>query len=345
MRCYTFAMVSTTVTLDRLPFDNHYARLGDRFSTRLPPAPLPDPYLVCANPGVAALLDLDPAELARPEFTALGSGNWLPPGADPIAMLYAGHQFGQYVPQLGDGRAILIGQVKNARGESWDLQLKGSGQTPYSRMADGRAVLRSAIREYLCSEALHHLGVPSTRALGVVGSDYPIFRETVETAAVLLRVAPSHVRFGSFEVFFYRNQHDQVRTLADYAKSAAVRMKSGSRTIPPTGTLPTKNASSPSWTMLSDTACVMLVAAIGSVPPRFRRTESSPPVSFWIVSNSALRPLTAVTVATALYVYAFHCSAAVACPAMHRPIAAIERTANDLRSLCWKLIPHLLISF
>ena len=201
---------------DRLHFDNHFARLGSEFFTRLPPTTLPDPHSVAANPDVAVLLDLDPAALASEQFVALGSGNWLPPGADPLAMLYAGHQFGVYVPQLGDGRAILIGQVTNARGESWDLQLKGSGRTSYSRMADGTAVLGSAIREYLCSEALYHLGVPTTRALGIVGSDYPVFREDVETAAVLLRVAPSHVRFGSFEVFFYRNQPDRIRTLADY---------------------------------------------------------------------------------------------------------------------------------
>ena len=197
-------------------FDNHFARLGSRFSTSLPPTPLPDPYLVSANPDVAALIDLDPDQLHTPEFVGLLSGGWLPPGSEPVAMLYAGHQFGHYVAQLGDGRALLTGQVRNARNESWDLQLKGAGATPYSRMADGRAVLRSTIREYLCSEAMHHLGIPTSRALGVVGSDHPVFRETVETAAVLLRVAPSHVRFGSFEVFFYRDQHEQVRALADY---------------------------------------------------------------------------------------------------------------------------------
>ena len=202
--------------LASLHFDNHFARLGPEFSTTLPPTPLPEPYLVSANPDLAALFDLDPGQLRSPEFVGMLSGNWLPPGAEPIAMLYAGHQFGQYVPQLGDGRAILLGQVRNARNESWDLQLKGAGETPYSRMADGRAVLRSTIREYLCSEAMHHLGIPTSRALGIVGSDFPVLRETVETAAVLLRVAPSHVRFGSFEVFFYRNQHQHVRTLADY---------------------------------------------------------------------------------------------------------------------------------
>jgi serine/tyrosine/threonine adenylyltransferase len=202
--------------LETLNFDNHFARLGPQFSSPLPPAPLPDPYLVSANPDVAALIDLDPEQLLMPEFVRFVSGSWLPPGSEPIAMLYAGHQFGQYVPQLGDGRAILTGQVRNARDETWDLQLKGAGETPYSRMADGRAVLRSTIREYLGSEAMHHLGIPTSRAMGIVGSDFPVLRETVETAAVLLRVSPSHVRFGSFEVFFYRNQHQHIRTLADY---------------------------------------------------------------------------------------------------------------------------------
>ncbi len=135
---------------------------------------------------------------------------------DYLSMLYAGHQFGVYVPQLGDGRAILVGQVRNARGQSWDLQLKGAGQTPYSRFGDGRAVLRSTIREYLCSEAMHHLGIPTTRALCIVGSKQPVQRETLETAAVLCRMAPTHVRFGSFEVFYYRNQHDKLAPLADH---------------------------------------------------------------------------------------------------------------------------------
>ena len=202
--------------LSTLHFDNHFARLGPDFSTALLPTALPVPYLVSANPDAAALFDLDPDELRTPEFVAMLSGNWLPPGAEPVAMLYAGHQFGQYVPQLSDGRALLLGQVTNARNESWDLQLKGSGETPYSRMADCRAVLRSSIREYLCSEAMHHLGIPTSRAMGIAGSDYPVIRETVETAAVLLRVAPSHVRIGSFEAFFYRDQPQHVRTLADY---------------------------------------------------------------------------------------------------------------------------------
>jgi uncharacterized protein YdiU (UPF0061 family) len=138
-------------------------------------------------------------------------------GMEPLAMLYSGHQFGVYVPQLGDGRAILLGEVKNDQGERWDLHLKGAGMTPFSRDGDGRAVLRSTIREYLCSEAMHGLGIPTTRALCIVGSDDKIYREQIETAATLLRMAPSHVRFGTFEIFYYRKQYEHLRVLADYA--------------------------------------------------------------------------------------------------------------------------------
>ena len=131
-------------------------------------------------------------------------------------MLYSGHQFGVYVPQLGDGRAILLGEATNARGERWDLHLKGAGLTPFSRDGDGRAVLRSTIREYLCSEAMHALGIPTTRALSIIGSDEKVYREQVESGAMLLRMAPSHVRFGTFEIFYYRRQHEHLRVLADY---------------------------------------------------------------------------------------------------------------------------------
>jgi uncharacterized protein YdiU (UPF0061 family) len=137
-------------------------------------------------------------------------------GMEPMAMLYSGHQFGMYVPQLGDGRAILLGQATNERGETWDLHLKGAGMTPFSRDGDGRAVLRSTIREYLCCEAMQGLGIPSTRALSIVGSDDKVYRERVETGAMLLRMAPSHVRFGAFEVFYYRQQQEYLTLLADY---------------------------------------------------------------------------------------------------------------------------------
>lgn len=197
--------------LDQLNFDNSFARLPQTFHSRLRPTPLPAPYLVSFNADAARLIGMDQAEAGRADFAEHFTGNRLLPGSDPLAMLYAGHQFGHYVPQLGDGRAILLGEV-----EGWEIQLKGAGTTPYSRSGDGRAVLRSSIREYLCSEAMHGLGIPTTRALCIVGSDEEVYRESVESAAVVTRLAPSHVRFGSFEVFFYRRQPEQIALLADY---------------------------------------------------------------------------------------------------------------------------------
>lgn len=202
--------------LEELTFDNTYARLPAAFYSKVSPTKFPDPYLVSFNPAAAELIELDPREAGRPEFVEYFSGGRALPGASPLAMLYAGHQFGSYVPQLGDGRAILLGEVRNARGAKWDLHLKGAGQTPYSRGFDGRAVLRSTVREYLCGEAMHALGIPTSRALCIVGSDEPVRRETIETAAMLVRMSESHVRFGTFEVFYYRQQHERVRELADY---------------------------------------------------------------------------------------------------------------------------------
>ncbi|MFP5382176.1 MAG: protein adenylyltransferase SelO [Gammaproteobacteria bacterium] len=203
-------------TLESLHFDNGFARLPEAYYSRVCPTPVPDPYLVCYSPEALALLDLDPREMARPELVETLAGNRLLPGMEALAALYAGHQFGHYVPQLGDGRAILLGEVKNSAGEGWEVQLKGAGRTPYSRGGDGRAVLRSSIREFLCSEAMHALGIPTTRALAIVGSDHPVYREDEETAALVTRLAPSFVRFGSFEVFYYRNQVEPIRHLADY---------------------------------------------------------------------------------------------------------------------------------
>src|SRR5512143_4083667 len=202
--------------LESLSFDNGFARLPEAYYSRVCPSPVPDPYLVCYSPEAAALLDLDASEMTRPELVDTLAGNRLLPGMDALAALYAGHQFGHYVPQLGDGRAILLGEVKNAAGQGWEVQLKGAGRTPYSRGGDGRAVLRSSIREFLCSEAMHALGIPTTRALAIVGSDRPVYREDVETAALVTRLAPSFVRFGSFEVFYYRNQIESIKQLADY---------------------------------------------------------------------------------------------------------------------------------
>jgi uncharacterized protein YdiU (UPF0061 family) len=203
--------------LETLSFDNTYARLPAALYAKLNPTPFSSsPYLVSFNPDAAALIDLDPGEAQRPEFAGLFGGSMLAPGMDPLAMLYSGHQFGVYVPQLGDGRAILLGEAINGRGERWDLHLKGAGMTPFSRDGDGRAVLRSTIREYLCSEAMHALGIPTTRALCIVGSDDKVYREQIETGATLLRMAPSHVRFGTFEIFYYRKQYDLLAALADY---------------------------------------------------------------------------------------------------------------------------------
>lgn len=203
-------------TLATLAFDNSYARLPEPFGQRVAPVPLPAPRLLHFNRRVAALLDLDPDEAIRADFAQHVGGDRLPPGAEPVAMAYAGHQFGSYVPQLGDGRALLLGEVVNARGERWDLHLKGSGPTRWSRGFDGRSVLRSAIREYLAGEALHALGIPTTRALCLVASDLPVVRESVETAAAIVRVAPTHVRFGSFEYFAWQGQPEAVRRLADW---------------------------------------------------------------------------------------------------------------------------------
>ena len=189
-----------------------FAALGPRFFTELAPAPLSDPYWVGRNPALAREMGLGPDGLAGMDALQLFSGNALPAGARPLASVYSGHQFGVWAGQLGDGRALLLGETPGGL----EVQLKGSGRTPYSRMADGRAVLRSSIREFLASEALHALGIPTTRALCVVGSDMPVRRETMETAAVLTRVAPSFIRFGHFEHFCYSGQHAELKALADH---------------------------------------------------------------------------------------------------------------------------------
>jgi uncharacterized protein YdiU (UPF0061 family) len=204
-------------TFASLDWDHTYARLPDTFFQRVHPTPLPEPRLLAWNPEVAALFDLDPAEFARAEAAEYLSGNRPLPGAAPLAMLYAGHQFGTFVPQLGDGRAILLGEVRNTRGERWDLQLKGSGPTAFSRGFDGRSVVRSAIREYLASAAMTGLGVPTTQALSLVHAKaQPVYREKPESAAAILRVAPSHVRFGHFEAFAFHGRRTELQILADY---------------------------------------------------------------------------------------------------------------------------------
>lgn len=204
-------------TLRQLQFDNHYyARLPEICYSEHPPQPLDEPRLIHFNEDAAALIDLDPGQANTAEFLDFVSGKKLLPGCRPLAQCYAGHQFGQFVPRLGDGRALLLGQVRNDNGDSWDLQLKGGGTTLYSRGGDGRAVLRSTIREYLCSEAMHGLCIPTTRALCLVGSDEEVYREQIETGATLVRMAPGHIRFGSFEYLYYEERYDDLQALADY---------------------------------------------------------------------------------------------------------------------------------
>ncbi|WP_249678194.1 protein adenylyltransferase SelO [Pseudomonas abieticivorans] len=202
--------------LDELTFDNRFARLGDAFSTSVLPDPIEAPRLVVASEAAMRLLDLEPTEAYSPVFAELFSGHKLWGEAEPRAMVYSGHQFGHYNPRLGDGRGLLLGEVYTDAGEHWDLHLKGAGQTPWSRGADGRAVLRSSIREFLASEALYALGIPSSRALCVIGSDTPVWREKQERAAMLLRLAPSHVRFGHFEYFYYTKQPELAKQLGEH---------------------------------------------------------------------------------------------------------------------------------
>jgi serine/tyrosine/threonine adenylyltransferase len=198
-------------------FDNSYARLPDRFYARLDPTPVAAPKLVRVNAVLAEQLGIDPAELAAPDGVAVLSGNRVPPGAEPIALAYAGHQFGHFVPQLGDGRANLLGEVVGRDGIRRDIQLKGSGPTPFSRNGDGRAALGPVLREYLISEAMFALGVPTTRTLAAVTSGEPVRRETVLPGAVLTRVAASHIRVGTFQYFAARGDEEAVRLLADHA--------------------------------------------------------------------------------------------------------------------------------
>src|SRR3982751_5189770 len=167
------------------------------------------------NRGMARELGLQAEWLESQTALEAFTGNRLLPGSDPLASVYSGHQFGVWAGQLGDGRALLLGEIDTPSGPQ-EIQLKGAGHTPYSRMGDGRAVLRSSIREFLCSEAMHGLGIPTTRALCVTGSDQGVRREEVETAAVVTRTAPSFIRFGHFEHFSYTGQHAELKTLADY---------------------------------------------------------------------------------------------------------------------------------
>jgi uncharacterized protein YdiU (UPF0061 family) len=199
-----------------IEFDNTYARLPDGFFARVSPASVPSPSLVKVNGPLATELGLDEAWLKTPAGLAMLSGNAVPTGAEPIAMAYAGHQFGGFSPQLGDGRAILLGELVGADGVRRDVQLKGAGQTPFSRNGDGKSPLGPVIREYLVSEAMAALGIPTTRALAAVATGELVQREESQPGGVFTRVAQSHIRVGTFQFFAARGETESLRELADY---------------------------------------------------------------------------------------------------------------------------------
>ncbi len=197
-------------------FSNSYARLPERFFAKLAPTPAPKPRLIRFNESLASELGVDARGFAPDELAAVFAGNVIPSGAEPIAMAYAGHQFGNFVPQLGDGRAILLGELLDRNGQRRDVQLKGAGRTPFSRSGDGRAALGPVLREYLVSEAMHALGVPTTRALAAVSTGEPVYRDRRLPGAVLTRIASSHIRVGTFQYFAARRDWEAVERLSDY---------------------------------------------------------------------------------------------------------------------------------
>jgi uncharacterized protein YdiU (UPF0061 family) len=211
----TQTLQDTARTSAHFAFDNSYARLPQHFFARQTPSQASEPWLIKLNEALATELGLDIEALKR-DGAAIFSGNLVPEGADPLAMAYAGHQFGGFVPQLGDGRAILLGEVIDRDGQRRDIQLKGAGQTLFSRNGDGRAALGPVLREYIVSEAMHALGVPATRALAAVSTGQPVYREDVLPGAVFTRVAASHIRVGTFQFFAARDDADGVKALADY---------------------------------------------------------------------------------------------------------------------------------
>lgn len=192
-------------------------RLPGEFYTVMTPERVGEnPRIIHASAAAAALVDMPPETFDRPEFARIFSGHLHIAGFTPLATVYSGHQFGTYVPRLGDGRALLIAQIRNQAGELWDVQLKGAGHTPYSRSGDGRAVMRSSLREYMCSEAMAALGIPTTRALAIVATGETVYREQPEPGAIATRLAPSFIRFGHFEYFHHTGRPDLVRVLADH---------------------------------------------------------------------------------------------------------------------------------
>ena len=211
-----------TLFIDRLQhtFFDQFREQGDQHFSPVMPSRLDDPVMVSSNALLAEELGIDAAELDSPELLELMGGSFMIANIKPIALVYSGHQFGVWAGQLGDGRAMTLGELPAADSKGseqlWDIQLKGAGPTPYSRFADGRAVLRSSIREYLCSEAMHGLGIATTRALCLLDSKTQVYREEIESGASVCRVAKSHIRFGSFEHFHYRNQPEAVKAMADY---------------------------------------------------------------------------------------------------------------------------------
>jgi uncharacterized protein YdiU (UPF0061 family) len=200
-----------------LNFNNRFIKLGPEFFQAKTPDPVTDPYLIDFSPSVGKLIDLPPNAVESSDFLNHFTGNTPIEGAQPLAMAYSGHQFGSYNPRLGDGRGLLLGEIQNNKQENWDIHLKGSGPTRFARGFDGRATLNSSIREHLASEALNGLGIPTTRSLAVIGIRELIYRQRPELAAILVRVADSHIRFGSFEFFHYTDQAKNVERLLEFS--------------------------------------------------------------------------------------------------------------------------------
>ena len=197
-------------------FSNTYTSLPSNFYERINPIPVKNPKLIEFNSDLSHFLNIDPKKINAENGKLFFSGNIIPDGAEPIATAYAGHQFGNFVPQLGDGRALLMGELFTRDGNRVDFQLKGSGKTPFSRDGDGRSPLGPVIREYILSEAIHNLGIKSTRALAIVSTGETVLRETANPGGILTRIASSHIRIGTFEFFFYKRDFKSLKKLADY---------------------------------------------------------------------------------------------------------------------------------
>jgi serine/tyrosine/threonine adenylyltransferase len=207
------------INLEIKEITSSFSGLSTAFYTQLHPTPLSHPYLIDFNTTVCDLIGFNPSNFQKEATIELLTGNAILENFVPYSAVYSGHQFGQWAGQLGDGRAITVAEVKTQKNELYEIQLKGAGLTPYSRMGDGRAVLRSSIREYLCSEAMFSLGIPTSRALSITGSKDEVYRERVESAAVVTRIAPTFIRFGSFEHWYYKEDIDHLKELVDFTIS------------------------------------------------------------------------------------------------------------------------------